>query len=96
MKRGTTPTYTFTLPFSHSNVTKAKVIFSQGEKKVERVIEKPTSSELTVKLTQEETLGFSEGLVEIEIRVLTLGGEAHTSDTMHDSIEDTNDEEVLV
>ena len=97
MVRGTTPTYTFSIPFDTNLIAEAKVIFSQGEVSVSKRLQDCglNGSELSVKLTQEDTLKFSKGPVEIIIRVLTTGGDASASDPMYDYVSDCNDDEVL-
>lgn len=73
MYRGTTPTLTFTLPFSTRNIDNAYVSFAQ---RGAIVVDKPLSectlngNNLIVTLSQEETLSLKSGLsVEIQISV---------------------------
>lgn len=74
MYRGTTPTFTFTLPFSCKQITALSVCFAQ-QKQI--VLEKALcdcaikENTLTVNLTEEETLLFDQdkGLVEMQLRV---------------------------
>jgi hypothetical protein len=97
MVRGTTPTYTFEIPFDTNLIASAKVIFSQGEVSVSKRLHDCSlnGSELSVKLTQEDTFKFCKGAVEMIIRVLTLGGDALASDVMYDFVRCCNDDEVL-
>lgn len=84
MKRGTTPTHIFTLPFDTETVKTARIIYSQSNE----VIFVKTGDQLTldgdtitVKLTQEDTLAFDcKKNVEIQVRVLTHSGDAMASD----------------
>lgn len=87
MTRGTTPTHTYSLPFDVENVAKARIIYAQrGEVKIKKteadcVMEGNT---IQVRLTQEETLCFEENVcVDIQVRVLTTGGDAPASRIMH-------------
>lgn len=97
MVRGTTPTYTFSVPFDTDLISNIKVNFSQEKLLVSKGLVDCNISEATieVKLTQEDTLKFSQGEAEIVIRVLTKGNEAIASEPMHDYVFDCNDNEVL-
>lgn len=62
MVRGTTPTLTFTLPFSTGDITDAWVTFAQyGTVKIDKPLSACSCSEnkLSVTLTQAETLTLS-------------------------------------
>ena len=83
MIRGTTPKHTFSLPVDSSVIRALRIIYAQGGKEV---ITKELSdctlaeTEATVKLSQEETLLFdSSQIVEIQMRILTTGGDALAS-----------------
>lgn len=83
MIRGTTPTHTFILPFSTEIVSAVRVIYKQGETEVlckcETDCEKDGNA-IKVRLTQEETLEFDcKKDVKIQLRVLTMGGDALAS-----------------
>ena len=97
MKRGTTPTHTFTLPFDVSVIEKARVLYSQGEElkltKTDCVLDGNT---LTVKLTQEDTFKLDCGkFVDIQLRVLTPGGDALNSDIIRVAVDRCLENEVL-
>lgn len=74
MFRGTTPTFTFTLPFECNQITALSVCFAQ---KKEVVLEKELGNcsvkdkTVSVTLTEEKTLLFQheKGAVEIQLRV---------------------------
>ena len=73
MIRGTTPTHTFQIPFSTSLLKEIRISYAQGNSVI---VEKSTEdcrldgTEITVKLTQEETMRFSETkLAELQLRV---------------------------
>ena len=100
MMRGTTPTHIFTLPFDNSLISKLRIIYVQGDKKVlvkeheDCQIEGNTA---TVKLSQLETFLFDHmKQVEIQLRVLTKGGDALNSYPMKVSVERCLDNEVMV
>ena len=86
MIRGTTPKHTFSLPFSTDLVKVARVIYSQNS---EPVLIK-TGDDLTLAgnsieliLTQAETFLFKCARpFEVQVRVLTHGGEALNSDIL--------------
>ena len=82
MRIGTTPTHTFTLPADLAgSVEKVRVVYAQGDKVILAKDANIEGSEVFVELTQEETLKFSQKMrVEIQLRVLTDGGKALTSD----------------
>lgn len=83
MRRGTTPTHTFTLPFDTSVVDKVRVIYAQGD--IVKIVKKELDCELSrntisVKLTQAETLRLNHRLkTDIQLRVVTHSGEALAS-----------------
>ena len=86
MVRGSTPTFTFTIPFDVSLIDKLYVTVEQtveGEKiQVEKSKEQCTlkGNQIECKLTQEDTLSFKESYhVLIQLRVLTAGGDSLVS-----------------
>ena len=100
MKRGTTPTHTFTIPFDVSMIKTAKVIYSQSGKVIfDKCGDDLKLSENTiqVKLNQEDTLSLDcKDSVSIQVRVLTVGGDALASDIMLVPVSRCLDDEVLV
>ena len=84
MKRGTTPTHKFILPFSVDVVDEVEVTYCQKGEEVLRKLAEECSMEgnsVELKLTQDETFRFNEGVnVEIQMRVLTNGGDCLASD----------------
>lgn len=83
MRRGTTPTHTFTFPFSLDVIAKLRVIYKQDDsivlvKTLDDCIVNGNS--VSYKLTQEETLLFnSDRMVDIQIRALTAGNDSLVS-----------------
>lgn len=73
MLRGTTPTLTFTLPFSASTIDNAYVSFAQyGAVKIDKPFRdcQADGNKLIVKLSQTETLSLRSGTaVEIQISI---------------------------
>lgn len=66
MRRGTTPTHNFTLPFDPPEGTEYRIVYAQGEDFEESILFELTTERCTiegrkvsVKLKQEETLLFS-------------------------------------
>lgn len=90
MYRGTTATNTFTLPFymEIADLSAVYVSYSQnGKVVVEKALNDLSISTkenliITVSLTQEDTLKFSEGKVKIQIRLKTTTGAAMASDVI--------------
>lgn len=83
MIRGTTPTHTYNLPFDTALIDKIKITYAQNGVVVltkEKADCKIDGNAVTVKLSQEDTLKFDASRVQIQIRVLTTGGDAIASD----------------
>ena len=83
MRKGTTPTHIFKLPFNTDTLKSVMVIYAQNNVEVFKketadcVLEGDTVS---VTLTQEETFKFNhDENVQIQMRVLTAGGNALAS-----------------
>ena len=91
MIRGTTPTLTFTLPFSTSTIRSLMLTFSQSGKEVFTLEKEDCTLDDTsviVHLTQEQTLKFlTTALVEIQMRVLTTDNQAIASEIITCSID---------
>lgn len=99
MKRGTTPTHTFTLPFEVDLVKKVRVLYSQDDnlkvtKTEDDVVMKGNT--IQVKLTQEDTFKLlCSRFVEIQVRVLTTTGEAMSSDIIRVALDRCLEEAIL-
>lgn len=85
MIQATTPTYTFELPFDVSTLKSARVTFAQRksfEQEFQTIVVKDTTkcsmegTRLSVTLTQEETLLFRPGQTQVQLHILTIGGQA--------------------
>lgn len=99
MIQGTTPTHQFTIPMDASSVDKVRVTYAQKDQ-VLLVKENEDCSidgnVIEVKLSQEETLLFDEfSSVQIQVRVLTTGGDALASDLIRVPCGAVLDKEVL-
>lgn len=81
--RGTTPTHIFNLPIDTVLVDKIRIIYAQKDEILltkEKADCKMEGNTVTVKLTQEETLQFNHNdSCQIQIRVLTTGGDSLAS-----------------
>ena len=99
MIRGTTPTHIFTIPFDTALIADLRISYAQcGKEVVVKTKEDATldGQTITVKLTQEETFNFDcSKRVFVQVRVLTLGGEAVSSEVMMVSVEQCLNNEVL-
>lgn len=88
--RGTTPTHVFNVDVDLTDATIIYITYEQGDEiKIERTKEDITVTDktLTVKLTQEETLAFSEGkAVRIQIRAKFGDGTAVASNIINTSV----------
>lgn len=80
--RGTSPTFTFTLPSSDATVTSASITFAQ--RRIGIKIEKNLAScsiadgKIILRLTQKDTSALKRGGAEMQLR-LGMGGEAYAS-----------------
>ena len=100
MIRGTTPTHTFAIPFDVSAIQTVKIIYAQDDEIVcEKLTEDCVLDGTTIQttLTQEDTLKFDhKKAVQIQIRVLTAGGQALASVIEKVGLSQLLDNEVLV
>ena len=100
MIKGTTPTHTFTLPFNTETISKLRIIYSQNDnvilvKQMNDCV--MNDKQVSVTLTQEDTFLFEHVYpVEIQIRVLTLGGNALASVPEKVGVSKCLDSEVLI
>ena len=99
MRRGTTPTHTFTIPFDVENVADALIVYAQGDKEVLRKTVRHCHMEgntLSVDLTQEETLLFScKSKAQIQVKVRTGGGSVLVSEILTMDVEKCLSDEVI-
>lgn len=98
MKRATTPTHYFTLPFDASAVDRFLLTYTQNDRIVLEKTEEDMSADgnvWSVELTQEETKMFAEGNVYAQIRVLTPTGDALASNPVSFYVSKVFNDEVL-
>lgn len=98
MRRGTTPTHTFTLPIEAKNVSDALIVYFQGDKKILRKTASECHMEgntISVDLTQEETLRFRCDKAQIQVKVLTTDGKALVSNIITTEVLKSLADEVL-
>lgn len=99
---GTTPTFTFTLPFDGSLLASARISCLQ-ESPTEVLVVKETADclldgdQVSATLTQEESLRFTPGSpMRVQLRVLTTSGESLATKPAMVSVGRCLDGEVLV
>lgn len=103
MYRVTTPTNSFTLPFSTDECSVIQVTYKQNDKVLTKQYENgvcPSGMALDddtilLSLTQEETKSFSKGKVTAQVRVLTTGGKAYASQKFTIGVNDVQNEDIL-
>ena len=96
---GATPTNTFTIPVTESEIRKIRITYEQNGKIVlQKHKEDCTFNEkkVSVKLSQEETLRFtSNAAVRIQVKILTTGGDVIPSKVIKTSTKIVIDKEVI-
>lgn len=100
MRRGTTPTHEYELPFETNAIKKIIITYAQRD---EIVLEKKTEdctmdgTIVSVTLTQEETLRFdSSKHVKIQVKILLFNGKVLVSNKITKAISDVLNEEVMI
>lgn len=99
MTPGATPTHTFNLPVSTDDVAALRVTYEQGGKNLlQKEMDECTLSgtQVIIKLKQEETLLFeSNGIVRIQLKGKTKGGDVLISDIIKRPTNIVLDREVI-
>lgn len=98
MRKGTTPTLTFQLPIEVAELANAKVTLCQGDVRLEKKLCdcESTNDSITVKLTQEETFLFDcNSHIKVQLRVVTVNGDALASDIFTIFVAQCLDDEVI-
>lgn len=97
--RGTTPVHTFPLPFGVECIDQLVILYKQGDEQVLRRTREDCTlegSDVTTRLTQEDTFLFTPGqTAEIQMRILTEGGDVLNSFFMRASVLDCGEDVVL-
>lgn len=92
MRRGTSPTLTFTTPYTQDEVTSGYITFSQrGAIVIDVSLNDPSvtinDNSISVTLTQEQTLALTTvDVCKIQIRALLTGGKAVASTIVQDAV----------
>lgn len=99
MRKGTTPTHMFELPFDSSDVSKIKITYQQNNNTILTKRDADLNFDgntVSTTLTQEETFLFDhQRTVYIQVRVLTKDNIALTSEIMPVGVDKCLDNEVL-
>lgn len=99
MRRGTTPTHTFTIPFDTAMVDKIEIVYAQGDMEVLRKGTEDCTLEgqtITTQLTQNDTFLFNTANnVQIQLRIMDKDGNVFGSDIMVVSCKKCLSNEVL-
>lgn len=106
MRRGTTPTLTFNLPFSSSQIKYCEIYFAQGDNEEDADVLFTKKYEdctfgtktISVKLTQEETLLFEAGdnKAFIQIRFIFNDDSVDATNVIKTKIKNILDDDVIV
>lgn len=105
MYRATTPTHTFKLNIETDQLKTILVTYKQGNTTLEKRYENGTlpsgmtlsGKNVIVKLTQEETLMFDERqFARVQLRALSLAGDAYASQKFSLNVNGVFNEEILV
>lgn len=100
MFKGTTPTHSFKVSIDTSLVKEVKITYTQKDREVlVKRTDECTIGEgvITTRLTQEDTFLFEEAvLVTVQLRILTISGDALASPPLMMSVGKCLDDEVLV
>lgn len=96
MRRGTTPTHTFTLPLDISTVKKLRITYEQGGYKFVKTDYTVDGNAIRTTLTQEETLGFEcNKQARVQIKILTINNAVVISDILSFVVGESLDNEVI-
>ncbi len=97
--RGTTPTHEFVIPFNTDMIAALRISYAQDDKEI--IVKREgecslASKTVSVTLTQEETFKLDcKKQVEVQIRILTKGGEALENDIIYLGVGKCLNNEVL-
>ena len=96
--RGTTPIHYYEIPYYQNDIEKISVAYRQKGKNI--VIKREDECEMVkncihVRLTQEDTFLFREGLAQVQVRIKLTTGEVLRSQEHIIEVLDSSDEEVL-
>lgn len=97
IRRGSTPTQTFTIPFDTSTIDSVIIIYAQNKTEVFRKTSADctiTDDDISVILTQEDTLSLSEGDAEVQMIVKLLTDKVLVTDEITLFVEGVLSEDV--
>lgn len=104
MRRGTTSNQTFTLPFVLANPAKIKLTYKQyGCMMLEKDLEDLTltvnqeteKTQISLQLSEKETLMFYPGYANVQLRILASNGQVYTSASRAFKVEPMHNNEAL-
>lgn len=102
MIQGTTPSYTYTIPFDVADLSVVRATFKQTTLAGAVLVVKGkadctlSGNTVVVTLTQEETLGFTPGIkVRAQLRCLSGAGAAYSTKPYEEDVYECLDGEVL-
>jgi hypothetical protein len=98
IRRGTTPTHIWTIPFDAEQIKDVRASYSQNDKEViVKTFENVAVSdkEIKIELTQEETFSLEEGSVDMQLRILTADDKVVNTDIITKDVYKALNEEVL-
>ena len=104
MYRVTTPIHTFTLPEQAASYVEIQITYKQGRVEIIKHAENGVlpagmtfdDKDVIIQLTQDETKTFAANkAVDVQVRVLTTGGDAYASRIFKVKINDVLNDEVL-
>ena len=100
MRRLTTPKHIYNIPFDTALIDKVRIVYTQDEKIIlcKELTECNCKDQtITVNLSQEETALFDckKHYTEIQLHILTTGGESIVSNVVRVAVEKCLDTEVL-
>lgn len=101
MRRLTTPTHIYELPFDTALIDKIRMVYTQDEKEI--LVKETTNCmcegrTIKIELTQEETALFDckKHFAEIQAHILSINGKSLVSKPLKVSVEKCLDSEVLL
>lgn len=99
MRKGTTPTLTFTIPLDPSQIDKVRIVFAENNTPVICKTEEDCSidgNDLILRFTQEETFLFQcDHNYQVQMRIKLINGEVLATEIMRLPVERCLDEEVM-
>lgn len=98
IRRGTTPTHTWTIPFDTDLIKDVRASYSQNDKEV--IVKNYNNVSImgkviSIELTQEETFSLEEGSVDMQLRILTKDDKVVNTDIITKEVYKALNEEVL-